>query len=118
MEVALLIVRSWHGIVPQAKAGAYRVYLLQTRVVQIKAIPGNLGVYIYSQPQGNWEHFFMVYYWIDMQSVCAFAGYMPHLSVSYPEDSQFGLIPDPVALHYTVNKIPDDFPIPLTLDNL
>lgn len=113
-----MIVRSWHGLVPLDKAGAYRVYLLQTRVAKIKATPGNLGVHIYSQQQGNWEHFFMVSYWIDMESICSFAGLMPHLSVTYPEDSKFGLISDPITLHYTVNKIPDEFPVPVNLDNL
>jgi hypothetical protein len=111
-----MIVRTWHGIVPVDKAGAYRVYLLQTRVTEIKAIPGNLGTYIYSQQQGNWEHFFMVSYWIDMEAVCSFAGLMPHLSMNYPDDSKYGLISDPVTIHHTVNKVPDDFPIPVSIE--
>ena len=112
-----MIVRSWHGIVPMDKAGSFRLYLLQTGVAKAKATPGNLGAFIYSQAQGSWEHFYMVSYWIDMEAVCNFAGLMPHLSVSRPDDTKYGLISDPVALHHEVNTVPNDFPIPFNLDN-
>jgi heme-degrading monooxygenase HmoA len=112
-----MIVRSWHGIVPIDKAGAFRLYLLQTGVTEAKSTPGNLGAFIYSQPQGGWEHFFMVSYWIDMEAVCAFAGLMPHIAVTYPDDAKYGLISDPIALHHEVKSVPEDFPIPIDLDN-
>jgi hypothetical protein len=110
-----MVVRSWHGIVPIDKAGAFRLYLLQTDVADAKAMPGNLGAFIYSQTQANWEHFFMVSYWIDMEAVCGFAGLLPHLSVHHPDDSKYGLISDPVALHHEVKNVPDSFPIPINI---
>jgi heme-degrading monooxygenase HmoA len=112
-----MIVRSWHGIVPVDKAGAFRLHLLHTGVAEAKATPGNLGTFIYSQTHEGWEHFFMVSYWIDMEAVCAFAGLLPHVAVTYPDDEQFDLISDPIVLHHEVKTVPTDFPIPANLSN-
>ena len=105
-----MIVRSWHGIVPVDKAREFRNYLFATGVTEAKAIPGNLGAYICSQPQGKYEHFFMVSYWVDMEVVKVFAGTKPHIAVTYPDDSKYDLISDPLVLHHEVQSIPNELP--------
>lgn len=107
-----MIARTWHGIVPVEKAKAFKEYLLMTGVAEAKAVPGNLAAYIYSQKQDNYAHFFMVSYWRDMEAIKAFAGKNPHTALTYPEDSKYELISDPIVLHLEVESVPDEFPCP------
>lgn len=106
-----MIARSWHGIVPREKAAEFRKYLLQTGVAETKAIPGNLGAYIHSQSQGEWEHFFMISYWENFEVIHQFAGTNPQIAVCYPEDAKYGLISDPIVLHQEVIAVPNEFPL-------
>jgi hypothetical protein len=110
-ERSVMIVRTWHGIVPLDKADGFRVHLLNTGVSEAKALPGNEGAYIYSHPQGEFEHFFMVSYWDNIDSISLFAGSNPNIAVTYPEDSKFCLISDPIVLHHEVQKMPSEFPL-------
>lgn len=107
-----MIVRSWHGIVPIEKTEGFRDYILITGVAEAKATSGNIGAYIYSQPQGRFEHFFMVSYWESIESIRAFAGSDIHIAVTYPEDDKYGLISDPIVLHHEVKEMPSGFPLP------
>ncbi|PKM49092.1 MAG: hypothetical protein CVV02_17645 [Firmicutes bacterium HGW-Firmicutes-7] len=101
-----MIVRSWHGIVPLEKAEEFRKYLLNTGIKEAKAIDGNQGAYIYGKSQGQYEHFFMVSYWEDVESIKKFAGKNPKIAVTYPEDDVYCLISDPIVLHHEVERIP------------
>lgn len=105
-----MIVRSWHGIVPVENAREFRDYLFATGVTEAKATPGNLGAYIYSRHQDEYEHFFMVSYWADMEAIKAFAGDEPYIAVTYPEDSKYDLISDPLVLQHEVRNIPSELP--------
>lgn len=107
-----MIVRTWHGVVPAENAEAFREHLLATGVAEARGLEGNLAAYIYNMTQSEYEHFFMVSYWRDMDAVRSFAGSSPHIAVTYPEDSQYGLISDPIVLHHEVEKLPDRFPCP------
>lgn len=107
-----MIVRSWHGIVPIEKLEGFRSYLLDTGVAEAKATPGCIEAYIYSQSQGEYEHFFMVSYWENIKAIKAFAGPNPHVAVTYPEDSKYCLISDPIVLHHEVQEAPIGFPVP------
>lgn len=106
-----MIVRTWHGIVPIQKTEDFKKYLTITGVAEARALSGNLGAYIYSQSQGEFEHFFMVSYWENIESVKEFAGNNPQIAVTYPEDSKFGLISDPIVLHHKVQEVPTEFPM-------
>lgn len=105
-----MIVRSWHGIVPIKKARGFQDYLIKSGLAEVKAVPGNLGAYIHRQSQDEYEHFFMVSYWIDMEAIKAFAGDNPNIAVTYPEDDKYDLVSDPLVLHHTVLSIPDKLP--------
>lgn len=107
----MMIVRTWHGIVPLEKAEGFRTYLLNTGIAESKALPGNRGAYIYSQSQDKFEHFWMVSYWDSIESIHSFAGSNAHISVTYPEDNQYCLISDPIVLHHEVQNLPSEFPL-------
>ncbi len=104
-----MIVRSWHGAVPSEHGEAFAKYLNQTGVTEAKTTPGNLGVCVYRRAQDGYEHFFMVSYWINFEAISAFAGSKPDLAVTYPDDTQFGLISDPIVLHHDVERV-SNFP--------
>lgn len=107
-----MILRSWHGIVPLEKADGFRDYLLKTGIAEAMATPGNLAAYMYHITQDTYEHFFMVSYWESMEAVAAFAGDQPHIAVTYPEDYQYELISDPIALHHEIKSMHECFPAP------
>ena len=107
-----MISRSWHGIVPFDKADGFHEYLLKTGIAEARATPGNLAAYMYQVSQDMYVHFFMVSYWKDMEAVKAFAGDLPHISVTYPEDYQYELISDPIVLHHEIKSLPTGFPVP------
>lgn len=104
-----MIARTWHGAVPIKEAEGFRCYLLNTGIKEAKGLSGNKGAYMYSQLQGEYEHFFMVSYWENIEAVCSFAGPNPHIAVTYPEDSKYGLISDPIVLHHVVENAPSEF---------
>lgn len=107
----MMIVRTWHGIVPIHKSEDFRKYLMMTGVAEAKALSGNLGVYIHNQSLGGYEHFFMVSYWDNLDSIKKFAGMNPQIAVTYPEDSKYDLISDPIVLHHEVPEVPTEFPL-------
>jgi heme-degrading monooxygenase HmoA len=106
-----MIVRSWHGIVSNAKAASFEAHLIRTGVNGAKTTPGNLGAFIHHQSQREYTHFFMVSYWNGWEAVRDFAGPEPHIAVEYPGDADFGLISDPVVLHHEVGEAPEHFPL-------
>jgi heme-degrading monooxygenase HmoA len=106
-----MIARTWHGIVPIKNAERFRNHLLKTGITEAVATSGNCGAYIYQQSQDDWEHFFMISYWKDFDSIAAFAGSDPDTAVCYPDDCAFGLISDPIVIHHEVNSVPTAFPL-------
>jgi heme-degrading monooxygenase HmoA len=106
-----MIVRTWHGIVPIAKAEGFKKYIDQTGVAEVISLPGNLGVCLHTQTQNEYEHFFMVSYWKGYEAIKAFAGPDYHIAVTYPEDDLYELISDPIVLHHKVKEISSQFPM-------
>lgn len=106
-----MIVRTWHGIVPDDKAEAFNEYLKATGIKEAQDIPGNLGTYVYRQSQDNLTHFYMVSYWDSYEAIVTFAGPNPGVAVTYPKDAQYGLISDPIVLHHEVLEVPSQFPL-------
>lgn len=104
-----MIARSWHGIVPIEKAEAFLSHLMKTGVAEAKDTPGNRGVFIHRQSQDRFEHFFMISYWDNMESIIKFAGPHPNVAVTYLEDELYGLISDPIVLHHEIEAVPEEY---------
>ena len=101
-----MIARTWHGVVPAAKAGAYFEYLSRTGLPDYRATPGNQGVTVLRRVEGDKAHFLLVSYWESMDAVRAFAGDDVEAARYYPEDTAFLLELEPNVFHYEVLSKP------------
>ena len=101
-----MIARSWHGAVPRERAEAYHAYLLQTGVPDLRATPGNQGVYVMRRTEGELAHFLMISLWDSLESIRAFAGDDVERARYYAEDSDFLLELAPTVTHYEVLEAP------------
>jgi heme-degrading monooxygenase HmoA len=97
-----MIARTWHGIVPQAKADAYHAYLYRTGVLDLRATPGNLGVHVLRRREGALAHFLMISWWDSPESIRAFAGQDVERARYYPNDADYLLELEPTVTHYDV----------------
>src|SRR5688500_12245033 len=68
-----MIVRLWHGRVPSAKAGAYRVFLTRSAIPDYRSVPGNISVYILERRDGGIAHFITLTFWEGMAAIRGFA---------------------------------------------
>jgi len=100
-----MIVRTWHGCVPLEHAEGFAKHLAKTGVEHSRSIPGNLGAFVRSETQDDWEHFFLATYWQDLQSVKAFAGENYHVAVTYSDDDEFELLSDPYVFQHVVEAV-------------
>jgi heme-degrading monooxygenase HmoA len=97
-----MIVRIWHGVVPEDKANDYYQYLLNNGVRDSRKIKGNKGVYILRRVVGGKAHFQMMTLWDSYESVKEFAGSEYELSRYFPEDKDYLLELEKYCLHYEV----------------
>ena len=100
-----MIVRTWHGCVPRAHEAGFAEHLERTGVQNSRSIEGNLGAFVRQEVQGEWMHFFLATYWVDLEAVKAFAGDNYHIAVTYPDDEQFELLSDPYVFQHQVSEI-------------
>ncbi|MCU4413425.1 hypothetical protein KTH71_05115 [Acinetobacter sp. WU_MDCI_Axc73] len=98
-----MIVRTWHGCVPLQHTQGFALHLEQTGVSHAQKITGNQGAFVKQVIQGNWAHFFLATYWIDLNSIKAFAGEDYQVAITYPDDEQYELISDPYVFHHVVH---------------
>lgn len=100
-----MIVRTWHGCVPAARADAFAEHLRNTGEDHTKSIAGNLGVAVRRMTFGGWEHFFFATWWVSLEAIKAFAGENYQLAVHYPDDERFELVADPYVFHHEVERM-------------
>lgn len=94
--------RTWHGAVPAHKGDAYFDYLNRTGVPDLKATPGNRGVFVLRRIEGDRAHFFMISLWQSLESIRAFAGDDLEKARYYPEDARYLFELEPRCTHYEV----------------
>lgn len=97
-----MIARVWHGEVPADKATAYHQYLLRTGVPDLKATPGNRGVYVMRRFTGAHARFTMISLWDSLEAIRAFAGDDEERARYYPEDADYLIKLEPTVRHYEV----------------
>lgn len=97
-----MISRTWHGIVPINKKDAFESYLDETGVKDSLAIQGNMGAYVRVVEQNEHAHFFLCTIWSSWEDIKLFAGEEPEIAVTYPKDSFYELISDPIVIHQEV----------------
>lgn len=97
-----MIARIWHGIVPEDKAKGYYQHLLKSGVVDMKALKGNKGVYIFMRKSEGKAHFKIISLWDSYESIKEFAGENYELARYYPEDVDYLLELEKYVTHYEV----------------
>lgn len=97
-----MIARTWHGIVPAAKADAYWDYLNLTGLPDYRATAGNKGVTVLRRTEGDITHFLLITLWESVEAIKAFAGEDYEKAKYYPEDEAFLLEKEPNVTHYEV----------------
>jgi heme-degrading monooxygenase HmoA len=97
-----MIARTWHGVVPAAKADEYVEYLNKTGLPEYRATPGNLGVYMLRRMEGDKAHFLLLTLWESEEAIKRFAGADMEKAKYYPEDEDFLLEKEPYVTHYEV----------------
>jgi len=97
-----MIVRTWHGLVPVENGDSFYNYLLETGVKEAENIKGNIKTNIIRKIQDTEEHFFMISYWVNLNSIKEFAGENFEIAVKYHDDEKYGLISDPIVLHHEI----------------
>jgi heme-degrading monooxygenase HmoA len=97
-----MIARTWHGMVPATRADEYKAYLERTGLPDLRATPGNRGVWVLRRTEGDRTHFLLVSLWDSMDSIRAFAGDDVERARYYPEDKDFLLELEPHVTHYDV----------------
>ena len=102
-----MIARTWHGIVPEAKAESYHKYLLQTGVVDLKAVKGNKGVYIFMKVEEGKAYFKIISLWDSYESIKIFAGERYELARYYPKDKEYLIKLEKYVTHFEVLLSPE-----------
>jgi heme-degrading monooxygenase HmoA len=101
-EVTIMIVRLWHGRVPNSKAAAYEEFLKGRAIPDYRSVPGNVSVHILERPEGEVTHFITMTFWESVAAIRAFAGEDIEKAKYYPEDEGFLLEYEPRVVHYDV----------------
>lgn len=97
-----MIARTWHGAVAAEEAETYYDYLSRTGIPDLRATPGNLGVYVLRRVESAEAHFVMISLWEDEEAIRAFAGDDLERARYYPEDAGFLRQLEPRCTHYQV----------------
>ena len=95
-----MIVRIWHGRTKTADADAYREYVIKTGIKDYQSTPGNLNVQVWQNPESDITHIWTVSWWINIESIRAFAGKNYEKAKYYAEDKKYLLEFEPTVQHY------------------
>ena len=100
-----MIARTWRGATLAERADEYVRYLAETGVREYTETPGNRGVLVLRERDGDRERFELISLWSDMDAVRAFAGEDPERGVFYPRDDEFLVERDERVTHREVADV-------------
>jgi hypothetical protein len=95
-----MIVRIWHGRTKTADADAYREYVIKTGIKDYQSTPGNLNAQVWQNQEGDVTHIWTVSWWVNIESIRAFAGKNYVKAKYYAEDKKYLLEFEPTVQHY------------------
>ena len=84
-----MIARVWRGWTESARKDDYIAYLGRTGVPELRATPGNRGVYLLYRGVDERTEFVVMSLWDSLDSVKLFAGDDVRAARFYPEDDAF-----------------------------
>src|ERR1700733_6847209 len=95
-----MIVRLWHGKISSEKADEYLKYITQTGIKDYRSTPGNLNAQVWQKIEGDITHIWTVSWWVNIESIRAFAGEDYEQARYYEEDEKYLLEFEPTVQHY------------------
>jgi len=103
-----VIARMWRGWTASDRATDYVAYLDRTGVPDLRATPGNRGVYVlHREVEDDRTEFVVLSLWDSRDSIVAFAGEDIEVARFYPEDDDFLVQREWTSAHYEVARAPD-----------
>jgi heme-degrading monooxygenase HmoA len=81
-----MIARIWHGRTNATDADEYLDYLHRTGIPDYQATPGNQGVYVLSNTEGEVSDFILISLWESREAIKGFTGEDIEKASYYPED--------------------------------
>ncbi len=96
------VARMWHGRVPDARAAEYEQYLRREGLTKLEAIPGNLGVDLFTRSRDGVTEFIVISYWHNLDEIHAYAGADIEKTHNLPRDHEFLLELEPNVRHFEV----------------
>jgi heme-degrading monooxygenase HmoA len=96
------VARMWHGRVPDARAAEYEDYLRREGITKLEAIPGNLGVDLFTRSRDGVTEFIVISYWRSLDDIKAYAGADIEKTHNLPRDPEFLIEMEPNVRHFTV----------------
>lgn len=97
-----MIARLWRGATRASVADEYVAYLERTGARDYALTPGNRGVWVLRQIEGERAEFLLLSLWESWAAIERFAGPDPARAVYYPEDEAYLLDRDPQVRHFEV----------------
>ena len=97
-----MIARVWRGATRAEDADTYADYMGGTGVDDLRATPGNEGVFMLRRIQGDRAEFVVLSLWTAEDAIRAFAGDDISVAVFYPEDERYLIERELTATHYEV----------------
>ena len=99
-EFYFMIVRVWHGKTSSQNADAYLDYVTQTGIEDYRSTPGNINAQVWQKEEGDVTHIYTVSWWVNIESIKAFAGDDYEQAKYYEEDEKYLLEFEPTVNHY------------------
>ena len=84
-----MIARIWRGRVRASDLAEYRDYIARTGLADYQTTAGNRGAYMLTNVVGAVGHVVTLSFWVDLDSIRAFAGDDITKARYYPEDERF-----------------------------
>ncbi|MGN6690659.1 MAG: hypothetical protein ACTHJU_06930 [Sphingopyxis sp.] len=103
--MSAMIARRWHGMVPAAKAEAYRKLMIDVAIPDYQSVARNRGAWCLERRDGDIFHFEMLSFWDNLDVIEAFAGTSVDAAKYYDFDDAFLIEKEPHVLHFEVNGI-------------
>jgi heme-degrading monooxygenase HmoA len=98
----MAIARIWRGTVATSRADEYVEYQRETGIADIRATPGNRGVFLLRREDGEHTHFATLSLWDSEDAIQAFSGSADRTARLEPRDEEFLVDSIPEAEHYVI----------------
>jgi heme-degrading monooxygenase HmoA len=102
-----MIASIWRGVTQASLAERYLEYLNQCVIPHYQADPGNLGIFILRDVQGELAHFLILSFWESTEALIRFAGQDCEYAMQHPEDEEYLLAFESVINKYQVVSVGD-----------